>query len=335
LTDEGASRWVAVETTKTQTEDPSLSHRNAKLTPAGRLLLIQQLEDGFSQAEVARRMYLSRATVSKWWRRYREEGIPGLQDRSSAAHRLPHRLGEEVVQAICRLRRELGAGPHRLAWELGMARSTIYGVLRRAGLSVLRQMERTTRTVIRYERARPGELVHLDVKKLGRIPDGGGKRFDPGFAETRSGRHRPDKRGFQYVHVAIDDHSRFAYAEVLPDERGATTAGFLERTVVAFADQGIRIERVLTDNAFNYRNSSHFHAVAGAHDIGLRHTRPYRPQTNGKAEAFNKTLQREWAYRRRYLSEDERLAALSNFIRDYNFDRPHTAIGNQPPASRL
>jgi transposase InsO family protein len=312
-----------------------MSHPNAKLTPAGRLTIVQLIQDGFSQAEVARRLCLSRPTVAKWWRRFREEGLAGLQDRSSRAKRLPHALGEEVIAAICRLRRELGAGPHRLAWELGMARSTVYGVLRRRGLSVLRAMDRATRAVIRYERGRPGELVHLDVKKLGRIPDGGGKRFDPGWAETGAGRKRPGKRGFQCLHVAVDDHSRFAYAEVLPDERGETTARFLEHTVLAFAQAGIRIERVLTDNAFNYRSSRAFLAAANAHAIALRHTRPYRPQTNGKAEAFNKTAQREWAYRRPYSSEADRLAALQPFLDDYNFARPHTAIGNQPPASRL
>ena len=312
-----------------------MSHPNAKLTPAGRLIIVELLQQGFTQAEVARRLCLSRPTVAKWWRRFGEEGLAGLKDRSSRARHLPHALGEDVMNAICRLRRDLGAGPHRLAYELGMARSTVYGVLRRRGLSVLRTMDRATRAVIRYERGRPGELVHLDVKKLGRIPEGGGKRFDPGFAETGIGRHRPGKRGFQYLHVAVDDHSRFAYAEVLPDERGETTARFLEHTVVAFAQVGVRIERVLTDNAFNYRLSRDFLATAAAHGITLKRTRPYRPQTNGKAEAFNKTVQREWAYRRPYLSEAERLSALPAFLDDYNFVRPHTAIGNQPPASRL
>lgn len=312
-----------------------MTHPNAKLTPAGRLTIVQLIQQGFSQAEVARRLCLSRPTVSKWWRRFQEEGLAGLQDRSSRAKHLRHALGEDVIAAICALRRELGAGPHRLAYELGMARSTVYGVLRRSGLSVLKAMDRATRAVVRYERSRPGELVHLDVKKLGRIPDGGGKRFDPGWAETGAGRKRPGKRGFQYLHVAVDDHSRFAYAEVLPDERGATTAAFLERTLLAFAEVGVRVERLLTDNAFNYRRSVAFLSTAAAHGIALRQTRPYRPQTNGKAEAFNKTAQREWAYRRPYASEAERLAALPRFLADYNFARPHTAIGNRPPASRL
>lgn len=312
-----------------------MTHPNAKLTPAGRLTIIQLIQAGFSQAEVARRLCVSRPTVSKWWHRFLEEGLAGLQDRSSRAKHLPHALGQEVIAKICELRRELGAGPHRLAWELKRPRSTIYGVLKRAGLAVLGRMDRATRVVIRYEKERPGELVHLDVKKLGRIPDGGGKRFDPGFQETGIGRHRPGKRGFQFVHVAVDDHSRFAYAEVLADERGETTAGFLERTVLAFAEHGIQITNVLTDNGWNYRRSAHFAAAAAGHGIRLRHTRPYRPQTNGKAEAFNKTLQREWAYRKPYVSEAQRLRALTPFLSDYNFRRPHTALGNRCPASRL
>jgi transposase len=271
-----------------------MSHPNAKLTGAGRLLLVQRLAAGYTQAEVAELQGVSRSTVAKWARRYREEGVAGLQDRSSRAQRIPHALGEQVMTAICDLRRELGAGPHRLSHELGIAASTVYGVLRRKGLSVLARLDRTTRSVIRYERAYPGALVHLDVKKLGRIPDGGGKRFDEGFRESGSGRARPGPpRGHDYIHVAVDDHSRFAYAEALEDEKGPTTATFLERAVLAFASVGISIERVLTDNAMNYRKSQAFLETAAAHTIALRHTRPYRPQTNGKAEAFNKTLQRE------------------------------------------
>lgn len=313
-----------------------MAHANAKLTLAGRRLVIERLEQGWTQAQVAQAMGVSRGTVAKYARRYREEGDEGLRDRSSRAKHLPHALGEDVVEAILRLRRELGAGPDRIAHALGMAASTVYGVLRRAGLSVLARLDRSTRTIIRYERERPGELVHLDVKKLGRIPEGGGKRFDPGFAETGAGRQRRGpKRGHDYIHVAIDDHSRYAYAEALPDEKGTTTAGFLARAVIAFASVGVSIERVLTDNAMNYRHSKAFIAIADAHGIRRKHTRPYRPQTNGKAEAFNKTLQREWAYRRLYASNEERLQALQTFLDDYNYVRPHTAIGNRPPASRL
>jgi transposase InsO family protein len=312
-----------------------VTHANAKLTPVGRLTIIKLIKAGYPQAEVARRLCTSRATVAKWWKRYREEGTAGLKDRSSRARHLPHALGQDVIDAICQLRRETGYGPHRIAYRLGRSVSTVYGVLRRQGLSVLQHMERTTRTVVRYERDRPGELIHLDVKKLGRIPDGGGKRFDAGFLETGSGQRRPGKRGHDYIHVAVDDHSRYAYAEALPDERGATAAAFLERAILAFAEVGIRVERVLTDNHGSYRRSHHFKAVAARYDIGQRFTRPYRPQTNGKAEAFNKTLQREWAYRKPYLSNASRLDELPIFLHDYNHDRPHTAIGNHPPTSRL
>jgi transposase InsO family protein len=312
-----------------------VAHRNAKLTVAGRLLIIERIGEGWSQAEVAEAQGRSRSTVAKWVRRHREAGVAGLEDASSRAHRLPHALAPTVVEAVLSLRRSLGAGPHRIAHELGMAASTVYGILRRNGVSVLAQLDRTTRSIIRYERQRPGELVHLDVKKLGRIPEGGGKRFDPGFAENGAGRHRPGKkRGHDFVHVAVDDHSRFAYAEVLGDERGSTTAGFLLRAVQAFAQVGISVERVLTDNGGNYRSFA-FQAVASELGIGRRYTRPYRPQTNGKAEAFNKTLQREWAYRRPYLSNADRTLAFQPFLDDYNFARPHTAIGNRPPASRL
>ncbi len=313
-----------------------MTHANAKLTVNGRRLLIERWEAGWTQAEVAEAQGVSRSTVAKYVRRYREEGDAGLADRSSRAKRLVHSLEESVVAAILRLRRELGAGPHRIAYELGMAASTVYGVLKRAGLSVLARLDRSTREVIRYERERPGELVHLDVKKLGRIPEGGGKRFDPGFMESGAGRHRPGPpRGHDYVHVAVDDHSRYAYAEALADETGVTTAGFLSRAVIAFASVGISVERVLTDNALNYRRATAFLSTAEELGIGLKRTRPYRPQTNGKAEAFNKTLQREWAYRRLYSSNAARLDALQGFLDDYNFARPHTALGNRPPASRL
>lgn len=312
-----------------------MSHRNAKLTLAGRLLIIERLAEGWSQSEVAEAQGVSRSTVSKWARRYREEGLGGLEERTSRAQRLRHALGEDAIAAVLRLRRELGAGPHRIAYELGMAASTVYGVLRRKCISVLAQLDRTTRSVIRYEREHPGELIHVDIKKLGRIPEGGGKRFDPGFAETGAGKHRPGpKRGHDYVHIAIDDYSRFAYGEILPDERGETTAGFLLRSVQAFARVGITVQRVLSDNGGNYRSFA-YQAAASELGIGRRYTRPFRPQTNGKAEAFIKTIQREWAYRRPYNSNEERRQALQAFLIDYNYARPHTAIGNQPPASRL
>jgi transposase InsO family protein len=304
------------------------------LTIYGRLQIVRHHQDGYPQVVIAEMMGVSRATVCKWLGRYTREGVAGLVDRSSRPLQVARRLSEELVAAICQLRRERAWGPHRIAYALGVARSTVYAVLRRAGLHRLAWLHRSTREVIRYERAAPGELLHLDVKKLGRIPDGGGKRFDPGFRETGAGRHVSRGLGHDFVHVAVDDHSRYAYAEALPDERGETTAAFLKRALVTFQEKGVRVERILTDNGGNYRSHA-FTAVAAAAGIRLKRTRPYRPQTNGKAEAFNKTLQREWAYVRLYRSNAERLAALAPFLEEYNANRPHTALGGLPPLSRI
>ena len=310
-----------------------MTHPNARLTFAGRRLIIERIAEGWTQAQVAAAQGVSRSTVAKWSKRYRLEGDAGLRDRPSCARHFPHALGEQVVEAICRLRRELGCGPHRIGWELSLQPSTVYGVLRQAGLSVLARLDRSTRSVIRYERGRPGELIHLDIKKLGRIPEGGGKRVAPGWQETKAARKGPGV-GSDYMHIAIDDHSRYVYVEALADEKGPTAADFLVRAVLAFAQAGITVERVLTDNGGCYRSLA-FIGAASAIGLQLRRTRPFRPQTNGKAEAFNTTLQREWAYRRVYYTNDQRLAALATFVEDYNYARPHTAIGNRPPASRL
>jgi len=239
-------------------------------------------------------MGVSRATAYKWVRRYREEGSRGLHDRAPVARRRPHALPAGCVKRICAARLRRRRGPHYLAHTLGIPRSTIYGVLRRAGLHRLDWIDRPTRTVVRYERARPGELVHVDVKKLGRIPPGGGKRFFPGF----DGQHftsppgRPvsnSRLGYDYLHVAIDDHSRLAYLEPLADERQRAASGFLERMHRHFASLGVRVERVLTDNGSAYR-SRMFAQSAQKLGIKLKKTRAYRPQTNGKVERFNRTL---------------------------------------------
>lgn len=314
-----------------------MTHPNAKLNLYSRQLIIHRLEGGLRPAEVAEAAGVSRSTVYKWWRRWREESIAGLKDRSSRPHHCPHSLGEDVIATIIRLRRQLGAGPHRIAWQLGLAASTVYGVLRRAGLSVLARLDRTTRQVQRYEREHPGELIHFDVKRLGKIPDGGGKRFfDADWAETGAGLNRPgrSRRGYDFLHVAIDDHSRYAYVEALPDEKGPSAAAFLYRSVLAFASVGISVERVLTDNGGCYR-SQVFRDATEELGVGRRYIRPRHPQTNGKAERFIKTLQAEWAYLRPYSTNQERLDALAPFLDRYNYARPHTAIGNKPPASRL
>ncbi|MFG3551815.1 IS481 family transposase [Streptomyces sp. NPDC047725] len=310
-----------------------MSHRNARLTVHGRRLLIERVCSGRPVAHVAAEMGISRATAHKWLSRWRTEGEAGLHDRSSRSHRVPHRTAATVEERVCRLRQERKLGPARLGPILGLPASTVHRVLARHGLNRLAFLDRPTGQVIRrYERSRPGELLHVDVKKLGRIPDGGGWRVH-GRAAC------PDRRrstGFDYIHSAVDDHSRLAYSEVHPDEKATTCAAFLTRAAAFFATCGIdRIERVLTDNAWPYRKSFAWRQALA--DLGAtgKLTRIYRPQTNGKVERFNRTLLDEWAYLRPYTSNDERTAALADFLHTYNHHRCNTALGGHPPISRV
>ena len=233
-----------------------MAHRNARLTPITRLELVGEVAAGWTQAEVARRFRVSRHTVAKWWRRFRKEGEAGLQDRPSVPHSHPRRTPPQLERRICAVRRQSGFGPHRIAWALGVACSTVYAVLRRAGLNRLDRMHRVTREVVRYEHPAPGDLLHLDVKKLGRVP-GGGKRFAPGFAETRSGPHSKQPLGLDYLHVAVDDHSRYSYVEALGDERGPTTAAFLQRALSAYRRRGV------VGNAPAHRQRQELHRCPG------------------------------------------------------------------------
>jgi transposase InsO family protein len=311
-----------------------VAHRRAKLTPFGRRLIVERvLELGWTVAEAAKAAGVSRATAHKWVRRYRQEGLSGLEDRSSRARRCPHALPPRQVQGILRARRRLKQGPHQLAAVVGSPRSTIYGVLRRHRMSRLAHLDRPTGAPIRYEREHPGELVHVDVKKLGRIPQGGGWRMRGRSTEVRRNKRRG--AGYDYLHAAVDDHSRVAYVEVHPDERGETCARFLARAAGFFAEQGVRIEQVMTDNAKNYVVSVVFGETMAA--LGVTHVRipPYRPRANGKVERFNRTLAEEWAYRRLYRSNPQRLRALDRWVDFYNRRRSHTALGGRPPISRL
>src|SRR3972149_325033 len=310
-----------------------MAHRRAKLTPFGRLLLVQRVEEmGWTVARAAEAVGVSRPTAGKWLQRARGGGLASLEDRPPRPLRSPHALPTEEVQGILQARHRLRVGPHRLAPALGRPRSTIYGVLRRHGLSRLRDWDRPTAVPVRYVRERPGELLHLDVKKLARIPAGGGHRL-LGREIGRAG--RLGGAGHDYVHVAVDDASRVAYLEALHDERGDTAARFLLAAAAFFASQGVRIERVLTDRAFAYTTSRAFPQAIQA--LGARHivTHPYRPQTNGKAERFIKTLLQEWAYARLYRSNEERLHALPGWLEFYNRRRPHTALGGLPPKDAL
>lgn len=302
-----------------------MAHPSARLTPKGRQLLVDRVRDGWTVTRAADAAGISRQTGSKWVWRHRLEGEPGLRDRSSAVHRQARAHPPELVEWVCLRRRERRVGPHVLGWELGLPRSTVYAVLRRSGLSRLDRLEPRA-PVVRYERERPGELVHLDTKMLGRI-EGHGHRV----TGDRTRRNRGI--GWDRVHVAVDDHSRLAYAEELPDESPATTAGFLWRAWRFYAAHGITIERVLTDNGGPYRSGA-FAEACDALGIGHRRTRPYRPQTNGKVERMNRTMLAEWAYARPFASTAERIGDLAGYLDFYNRVRPHWALSGQPPISR-
>ncbi|MFJ6841058.1 IS481 family transposase [Streptomyces griseoluteus] len=309
-----------------------MPHRNARLTVFGRRLLVERVRSGRPVAHVAAEMGISRATAHKWIRRWRTEGEAGLLDRSSRPHTTPHRTTSAVEDRVCELRQSRKLGPARIGPIVGLPTSTVHRILTRHRLNRLAWIDRPTGTVIRrYERERPGELIHVDVKKLGRIPDGGGHKTNGREAG------RPIRgMGFDYVHSAVDDHSRLAYSEIHADEKVATCAGFLARAAAFFHAQGItRIERVLTDNAWAYRKGLAWKKVLTEIGATGKLTRAYRPQTNGKVERFNRTLLDEWAYLRPYTSNTERTDALADFLNTYNHHRCHTALDGHPPISRV
>jgi len=308
-------------------EEPRVRlHANARSSPYTRRLLAHRvLEEGQQLGLAAKAAGLSRKAARKWIERFRSEGEAGLLDRSSAPRSIPHRTSQQLVSRVLALRHK-----RLVAWaiaeQLCLPRSTIGAILRRHGLGRLSALDPKV-PVIRYERESPGELIHLDTKKLGKIR-GIGHRID-GIRK-----HCTRGIGWEFAHLAIDDHTRLSYVEVLPDEGGETTASFLERALGFFARHKIKVERMLTDNGSGYRS----HAVnAVCYQAGIRHlwTKPYTPRTNGKAERLVQTLLREWAYRRAYRSSNERRLALRGFVRHYNHRRPHGALGHKPPIARL
>ena len=319
-----------------------MSHANARLTVFGRRELVRRVvEQGRPVAHVVKELNCSRATGYKWLARWRAEGLAGLHDRSSRARTLPRKTPVELEAQVLALRAERKLGPARIGPLLAMPPSTVHAVLRRHGMHRLAWLDRPTGQLIRrYERDRPGELLHVDVKKLGHIRDGGGHRAHGRDSEqgrrARAETHAGRRVGYDFVHCAIDDHTRLAYAEIHPDEKATTCAGFLLRAAEHFRALGIgRIERVMTDNAKVYRNSHAWRDAMTTLGAVARFTRNYRPQTNGKAERFNRTLADEWAYVRPFTSSADRAAALPEWLHTYNHHRNHTALGGLPPVSRV
>ena len=319
-------------------------HANAPLAELGRLRLARCIvEDGWPVARAAERFQVARTTAARWAGRYRQLGAAGMADRSSRPRRMPTMTPAPIVRRIVHHRTKKRLGPVQIAPLVGVAPSTVHRVLVRCGLQRLAWLDRATGVPVRYEYPDPGGLVHVDVKKLGNIPAGGGWRIlgrDRGNrnsqADKSSGRvskHRSPLRGHGFIHAAVDDHTRLAYCEIHDDETRQTAAGFWIRAHAWFAAHGITVQRVLTDNGGCYR--SHLWAdTLAALDVKHLRTRPYRPQTNGKVERFNRTMLNEWAYQRLFTSEKARRAALPGWLHHYNHHRPHTALGGQPPLSR-
>jgi transposase InsO family protein len=309
-----------------------MPHRNAPLTETGRLRLARcVVDEGWPLRRAAERFQVSPTTAKRWADRYRTLGEAGMSDRSSRPHHSPRRTATRTERRIIKVRILRRWGPARIAYLLHLNPATVHRVLVRYRLARLSQLDRATgRPIRRYERATPGELVHVDIKKLGNIPDGGGHKT----LGRQAGRKTRANAGYSYLHNAVDDHSRLAYSEILPDERKETAAAFWTRAQAFFTQAGITVQRVLTDNGACYRSHPWRDALAQTGIVHKR-TRPYRPQTNGKVERFNRTLLDEWAYAQPYRTEQERRDAYPAWLHTYNHHRGHTALKGQPPASRV
>ena len=303
-------------------------HKNARLTPQGRALMVSRiLNESWCVADAARAAGVSERTAYKWIGRYRADGAAALHDRKPIPARCPHRLPAPRIAEIEQLRRARLSGP-AIARQLAMPPSTVGAALRRLGLGRLTALDPKP-PVVRYERERPGELIHIDIKKLGRIA-GVGHRI----TGDRTGQSRNRGIGWEHLHVAVDDASRLAYTEILPDERKESACAFLARALDFFQAHGVTVERVMTDNGSAYRSHTFRNLIAAS---GCKHirTRPYTPRTNGKAERFIQTSLREWAYRNAYQTSAERTQAMQPWITSYNHCRPHSALAGKPPISRL
>jgi transposase InsO family protein len=322
-----------------------VAHANAALTPRHRLKLARAVvEDGWTISYAAAVFHVSWPTAKRWAERYQQAGEAGMADRSSRPHRCPRRTPAPLVRKIVHLRWKKRLGPVAIADRLGLAPSTVHAVLVRCRINRLSHIDRRTGEPIRrYEHDTPGSLLHVDVKKLGNIPDGGGWRYvgraqgkRHRAATTSAGRsaHRDPVLGTAFVHTVLDDHSRVAYAEIHDDETATTAIGVLRRAVAWFAARDVTVQRVLSDNGSAYRSHA-WRAACAELGIKAKRTRPYRPQTNGKIERFHRTLADGWAFARMFGSESARRKALPAWLHEYNHHRPHTAIGNRPPITRL
>jgi transposase InsO family protein len=318
-----------------------VSHANARLTFHARCTLVRRIRAGRPVSHVAKEMGVSRQCAHRWLARFEAEGVEGLRDRSSRPLQMPRRTPAEVEAGVLAARVELRAGRDRIAQVTGVPARTVSAILARHRVPPIAALDPVTGLVIRvsrttsrrYERESPGDLVHVDVKKLGRIPDGGGWRVH-GRPNARSWAKKAQRIGFDYVHAVVDDHSRLAYAEVHSDEKGSTAAGVLLRAGEFFAAHGFTIREVISDNAFAYRYSTDFKDAVAALGARQLFIKPHCPWQNGKVERLNRTLQTEWAYRQPYLSNDQRTAALAPWLDYYNNERHHHGIGGKPPVSR-
>ena len=314
-------------------------HANAKLGPAGRLALVRLIEGGCSLRAAAAASGVSVATAHRWWRRYcvalhaKQQGLGWAQDRSSRPRRQPRRTSAEIEARVCAVREATGWGPRLVAGATGQPHSTVWKVLARHGLSRRPRVERGAPN--RYEWPCPGDLLHMDVCTYARFRRPGHRATGD---RSQRDRHwmRPETRvGNDYAHAIVDDHTRLAYVELLDDERAVTVTGFLERALAFYAEHGIAAQRLMTDNAFTYTKNRSLRELLN--ERGIRHltTQPYRPQTNGKVERFHQTMGREWAHGRSYPTSEHRARLLADWLEHYNHRRPHSAIGNRPPISRV
>jgi transposase InsO family protein len=304
-----------------------MSHKNAKLTKRSRLAIVRRFERGEAAYQIAEALGIARSTVFKWIQRYRLEGEPGMSDRTSRPIEMPTAMSDELKARVEHLRRQRWSYD-RIAAEIGRSRAAVARVAKERGITRLSHLD-PREPVIRYERAEPGELLHIDIKKLGRIERGIGHRIT---GDRRGDTYR--RVGWEFAHVCVDDASRVAYVEILEDERGETASRFLQRAIAWFAEREVRVERIMTDNGPAYL-SRMFREIC--RHMGVRHirTRPYTPQTNGKAERFIQTALREWAYERPFATSAARAAMLWRWLHRYNWHRPHTALNGNPPMFRL